>query len=51
MMETTLLLAAVARRFRMESVSGLALQPWATMTLRPPSGVWLRLRLREGAAE
>ena len=36
MMETTLLLAAIARRFRLERASGPPLRPWATMTLRPP---------------
>jgi len=42
MMEMTLILAAVSRRFRLEISSHQEIKPWATMTLRPPPGVWLR---------
>ena len=46
-METALLLAAVARRFRLELLpDSPSLRPWATMTLRPPAGLRMRLRAR-----
>ena len=50
LMEATLLLAAIARRFRFESVPGPELKPWATMTLRPPTGIRVRLLAKEKAA-
>lgn len=46
LLETTLVLAAIARRFRLETVGVPRLQPWATMTLRPPPGVVMRLTPR-----
>ena len=42
-MEVSLLLAAVARRFRLETVGEPGPQPWATMTLRPPADLRMRL--------
>lgn len=46
MLETTLVLAAIARRFRLETVGQPGMQPWATMTLRPPTGIVMRLTPR-----
>ena len=43
MMESVLLLAAIARQFRLKTVPGLELRPWATMTLRPPAGTLVEL--------
>lgn len=43
MMETALLLSAIARRFRLEIAPGPEVFPWATMTLRPPVGLQMRL--------
>jgi len=45
-METSLLLAAVARRYRLELTSAWSVHPWATMTLRPPASVRMRLTAR-----
>lgn len=47
LMETELILAAITRRFRLELTSTLPVRPWATMTLRPPVGIRLRLIARE----
>jgi cytochrome P450 len=44
MMESALLLAAIAQRFRMVRTDDRELQPWATMTLRPPIGIRLTLQ-------
>ena len=49
MLETTLLLAAIAQRFRMERIPGIEIRPCATMTLRPPRGVRVVLRSQENA--
>ena len=38
-MEAVLLLAAIARRYRLALAPGAAVRPWATMTLRPDGGV------------
>ncbi len=46
MMESILLLAAIARRFRLDPLDAPDSQPWATMTLRPPAGIRVRLRDR-----
>lgn len=46
MLETTLVLAAIAQRFRLETVGQPGEQPWATMTLRPPTGIVMRLTPR-----
>jgi cytochrome P450 len=50
MMEATLLLAAVAQRYRIRLVSGEHVEPMASITLRPKSGVRVVLesRLRSG---
>jgi cytochrome P450 len=47
LMEMGLILATITRRFRLELTSTLPVRPWATMTLRPPVGVRLRLIARE----
>ena len=47
MLETTLLLAAISQRFRLEHVPGAEIRPCATMTLRPPLGVQVRLCTRK----
>jgi cytochrome P450 len=46
MMESVLLLAAIARRFRLEPIDNPDIRPWATMTLRPPAGIRVRLSNR-----
>ncbi|HLK55551.1 MAG TPA: cytochrome P450 [Chthonomonadaceae bacterium] len=45
-MEAVLLLAAIARRFRLEPDTEQEISPWVTMTLRPPAGVRVRLKGR-----
>ncbi|BDI29468.1 cytochrome P450 [Capsulimonas corticalis] len=45
-METTLLLATIAARFRLEGSPDQDISPWATMTLRPPPGILMRLAER-----
>jgi len=45
MMESTLLLAAIAQRFRLVRTDRRDIQPWATMTLRPPPGTRMQLQL------
>jgi cytochrome P450 len=47
MMESTLILAALAQRFRMTPVRGHVLETLASITLRPRFGVRLRLARRE----
>ena len=47
MMESVLILAAIARRFRLEIMPGPEIRPWATMTLRPTPGIRVRLTNRE----
>ncbi len=47
MMESVLILAAIAARFRLEPVGDPRIEPWATMTLRPPAGVLVRLANRQ----
>jgi cytochrome P450 len=42
-MEATLILALVARRFRLEWQTGRLVQPMPSITLRPKGGVWVRL--------
>lgn len=46
LLELTLILAAVARRFRPETVGPVELRPWATMTLHPPAGALMCLTAR-----
>jgi cytochrome P450 len=43
MMEAVLILATVARQFRLERQSGRPVQPKPSITLRPSGGVWVRL--------
>lgn len=50
LMELVVVLATIARRFRLEPLSGQRVQPWATMTLRPPTGVRVRLSAPETRA-
>jgi cytochrome P450 len=49
MMEATLLLAAIARRYSMRIVEGQRIEPFPSITLRPRSG--LRVKLSRLAAE
>jgi cytochrome P450 len=52
MMESTLLLATIAQRFRLTRTDDRAIQPWATMTLRPPLGIQLAVKsISRGDAE
>lgn len=46
LIEAVLLLAAMAQRFRWRLASTEAVEPVATMTLRPKGGVWLALSRR-----
>ncbi len=46
MMETVLLLATIAKRFRMGRAEGHAVTPAPSFTLRPKGGVWVALRKR-----
>jgi cytochrome P450 len=43
MMEAVLILATVARQFRLERQSGRPVEPKPSITLRPGGGVWVRL--------
>ena len=47
MMESVLLLAAIAQRFRIVPPPDIELRPWPMMTLRPPPGVMVRLENRD----
>lgn len=49
MMESVLILATVARRFRLELAPGCAPTPFPTITLRPSGGVPMRLARRRAA--
>ena len=46
MMEAVLLLATIARRYRLGLAPGATVKPWATMTLRPEAGVRVILHKR-----
>lgn len=46
MMETRLILATVARRYRLDPVPGHSLELEPLITLRPRQGVWVTLRRR-----
>lgn len=48
MMEAVLLLATIARRFRLERVHEQPVVPFPTITLRPRGGVWARVQSRGG---
>jgi cytochrome P450 len=47
MLESVLLLAAIASKFRLLPIDGQEVKPWATMTLRPSREVQVRLVARE----
>jgi cytochrome P450 len=47
LMETALVLATVAQRFRMRLVPGHAVTPWPSITLRPRHGIKVTLEKRE----
>ena len=47
MMEAVLVLATIARRFRLERTSDADVIPFASITLRPEGGVWMKLSRRE----
>lgn len=49
LMEAALLLATIARRFRLEAVSQEPVVPFPTITLRPRGGITLRLKQRQPA--
>jgi cytochrome P450 len=46
MMEATLLLATIARRYKLSAVSDQPIVPFPTITLRPSGGVIMRLTRR-----
>jgi cytochrome P450 len=46
LMEATLVLATVAQRFRLRMLPGQAIEPMASITLRPKGGVPVRLEAR-----
>jgi cytochrome P450 len=46
MMEAVLLLACVARRFRLAAVDNIEVKPFPTITLRPEGGVTVRVEAR-----
>jgi hypothetical protein len=43
MLEILLVLAAVARRFRLDPAPGFRAEPEALLSLRPRPGLWMRL--------
>lgn len=51
LVEAALLLAAIAQRFRLEPEVASALTPWPSMTLRPPSGIRMRLIARNSFSD
>jgi hypothetical protein len=46
-MEAVLILATIARRFRLERTSDVQPVPFPSITLRPAGGVWMKLSRRE----
>jgi hypothetical protein len=46
-MEAVLILATVARRYRLERVSDAVIVPFPSITLRPEGGVPMKLSLRQ----
>jgi cytochrome P450 len=50
MMEATLILAALARRFRPSMAGTRAVAPFPTITLRPAEPMWMSLAAREAMA-
>jgi cytochrome P450 len=49
LMETALVLATVAQRFRMRLVPGAQVTPWPSITLRPRHGIQVKLSARPAA--
>jgi cytochrome P450 len=49
-MEATIILATIARRFRLEVVAGQKIAFWPSITLRPRNGLRVRLERRQRAA-
>ncbi|HET9530396.1 MAG TPA: cytochrome P450 [Blastocatellia bacterium] len=47
MMEAVLVLATVARRYRLELEPGQAIEPWPVFTLRPKQGIRMAIEARE----
>ena len=47
LMEAVLILATVARRYRLDRTSDDEIVPFPSITLRPEGGVWMRLSRRE----
>ena len=47
LVEAILLLATIAQRFHLEPAPGSELQPWPSMTLRPPTGIRMHLTARK----
>jgi cytochrome P450 len=47
MMEAVLVLATVARRYRLERISDAEVVPFPSITLRPEDGVWMKLSRRD----
>ena len=47
LMETTALMTALLSKFRVSTPDDLDLTPWATMTLRPPTGIRVQLERRD----
>jgi cytochrome P450 len=51
MMEAVLVLATVAQRFRLTATPGYTVEPWATITLQPRGGIFLKVEPREPNVE
>jgi cytochrome P450 len=51
MMEAVLVLATVAQRFRLTATPGYTVEPWATITLQPRGGLFLKVEPREPNVE
>jgi cytochrome P450 len=51
MMETVLMLAAIAQRYRFTLLPGHVVEPWPTFTLRPRNGIKAVLTPRAGATD
>jgi cytochrome P450 len=47
MMEAVLVLATVAQTFRLTAAPGYTVEPWATITLQPRGGIFLKVEPRE----
>jgi len=50
LMETSIVLATVGQKFRLRPVPGHAVTPMASITMRPKSGIRVRLEERQTAA-